>query len=210
MMHETTIYRDQFIFQRTHSVGAILNVGSNTDGARLAQIGAINLDLREVDHVTGKHMPVHVLADARALPFRERFDSVVLGEILEHMERPDAVAALTEARRALKPGGRVVITMPHDKRRDAGTLETPEGEAKFYAPGIYAYHYRSISKAELLAWIAEAGLVATSWARIHYVWGEVGSGVVAQSAVKRDPYQYLRNSVLGGMLGGIRSGIAPC
>lgn len=179
MIQSAAIYRDQFIFQRMHSVGAILNVGSNTDGARLAQMGAINLDLRETDHVTGKRMAVHVLADARALPFRDRFDSVVLGEILEHMERTDAVLALIEARRALKPGGRVVITMPHDKRRDAGTLETPTGEAKFYAKGIYAYHYRSISKAELLAWISEAGFAPMLWARIHYVWGEVGSGVVA-------------------------------
>ena len=183
MINATEIYRDQFTFQRVHSVGRILNVGSNNDGAALKRdLGAVNLDLRRVDHVTHKVMAVDVLGDARALPFREHFDTVVLGEILEHMERADAVIALAEARRTLKPGGRVVITMPHDRRRDAGTLETPAGEAKFYAPGIYAYHYRSISKAELFGWIVEAGLQPELWARIHYVWGEVGSGVVATVA----------------------------
>lgn len=176
------IYRDQFTFQRTYAQGKVLNVGSNTDGAGLGSRGGINVDLRTVDHVTGKTMPVHVLADARVLPFRKAFDSVVLGEILEHMEHDDAVAALEQARLSLKPGGRVVVTMPHDKRRDAGTLETPEGEAQFYAPGIFAYHYRSISKGELFSWMAEAGFTPKLWARIHYVWGEVGSGVVGCAA----------------------------
>jgi hypothetical protein len=189
----TQIYRDQFTYQRHNSVGRILNVGSNTDGARLGygvpgapSMGGINLDLRTIDHVTGKPLPVHVLADARALPFRGAFDTVVLGEILEHMERADAVLTLRESIGALRARGRVVITMPHDARRDKGTLETPAGEAKFYvAPkgdlgGIYAYHYRSISWAELCGWLAEAGLRVKERSRIHYTWGEVGSGVVCQ------------------------------
>lgn len=179
----TRVYQDQFTYQREHAQGAILNVGSNTDGANLGSgpgnMGAVNFDLREVDHVTGLAMPTHRIGDCRALPYRGEFDTVVLGEILEHMERADAVLALREAAAALKPGGRIVITMPHDGRRDAGTLETPEGDAKFYAPGIYAYHYRSISWAELYGWIAEAGLRVVERSRIHYVWGEVGSGVVA-------------------------------
>ena len=177
----TQIYRDQFTYQRKHSAGRILNVGSNTDGACLARdLGAINLDLRPVDHVTGMRMPVHCLADSRALPFRESFDTVVLGEILEHMERDDAVLSLRQALAALKRGGRIVITMPHDGRRDAGTLETPAGEAQFYAPGIYAYHDRSIGWPELAGWIAEAGLRVRERSRIRYIWGEVGSGVVAE------------------------------
>lgn len=175
------IYGDQFSFQREYSRGAVLNVGSNTDGARLAaDFGAINLDLRSQDHVTGSLMPVDVLADARALPFRAAFDTVVLGEILEHMERADAVLALRQAVAAVRAGGRVVITIPHDSRRDAGTLETPAGEAKFYAKGIYAYHYRSISRTEILNWIGEAGLRAELVARIRYCWGEEGSGIVTQ------------------------------
>jgi SAM-dependent methyltransferase len=176
----TNIFVDQFTFQRTFAVGKVLNAGSNTDGAGFGRIGGINLDLRTADHVTGLAMPVHVLGDARALPFAPVFDTVVLGEILEHMERENAVAALFEARTAIKEGGRVVITMPHDGRRDAGTLETPKGEQQFYAAGIYAYHYRSISRAELFSWITEAGLEPELWAPIHYVWGEKGSGVVAR------------------------------
>lgn len=176
------VYRDQFGFQREHARGRVLNVGSNTDGGRLAaDFGAVNVDLRAVDHVTDQPMPVHVLADSRELPFRAgAFDTVILGEILEHMERADAVQSLRRAAYTLAPFGQVVVTMPHDGRRDAGELETPEGEKQFYAPGIYAYHYRSISRLELLGWIAEAGLQAEVIARIVYVWGEQGSGIVAR------------------------------
>jgi spore maturation protein CgeB/SAM-dependent methyltransferase len=52
------------------------------------------------------------VADASQLPFPdERFDTVVLGEILEHLTHPQN--ALTEAKRVLREGGRVVVTVPH-------------------------------------------------------------------------------------------------
>jgi SAM-dependent methyltransferase len=177
------VYQDQFVFQREYCFGHALNVGSNTDGGKLKRdFGAVNLDLRLVDQATGAVMPVDVLGDARDLPYRGEFDTVVLGEILEHMERADAVLSLRQAALALRAGGQVVVTLPHDTRRDAGTLPVPEGEAQFYAPGIYAYHYRSISRRELVSWLLEAGLKVVRLARILYVWGEEGSGVVAVSA----------------------------
>src|SRR5688572_4056564 len=42
---------------------------------------------------------------------KEPFDVIVLGEILEHVFDP--VAVLSQARNALVPGGRVVITTPN-------------------------------------------------------------------------------------------------
>lgn len=178
MIRDARLYTDQFGFQREHVVGAILNVGCNTDGAALRRdFGAVNLDVMDTDNITGKALPVDVIGDARELPYRAEFDTVVLGEILEHMEHADAVLALENARRALKPGGRVVITIPHDRRRAAGELPVPVME--FYAKGIHAYHYRLITLGEVLGWIEEAGLTPTLRARIRYVWGEDGSGIVA-------------------------------
>lgn len=182
---ETAVaYRDQFAFQREYCHGFALNVGCNTDGGHLKRdFGAVNLDLRAVDHVTGEAMPVDWLGDARDLSaFAGQFDTVVLGDILEHMERADAVLSLRQAVLALRDGGQVVVTLPHDTRRDAGTLPVPEGDAKFYAPGIYAYHYRSISRRELMSWMVEAGLKVVTLARILYVWGEEGSALVAVPA----------------------------
>lgn len=176
MIHEDFIYGDQFGFQRKHSVGRILNVGCNTDGGNLRSMGAINVDLGTLDNLK-QPMPVQVIADARALPFRAKFDTVVLGEILEHMEHANAVQTLREAAAALGPGGRVVITMPHDVRRENDALEIPELE--FYTEGVYAYHYRCIPWEELAAWMDEAGLRPRLRAAIHYPWGETGSGAVA-------------------------------
>jgi SAM-dependent methyltransferase len=57
----------------------------------------------------------HVCGEAGALPFREgAFDAVKITEVLEHV--PDAVAALRECRRVLRPGGRLVATVPFLER----------------------------------------------------------------------------------------------
>lgn len=53
-----------------------------------------------------------LLADACALPFEaESFDTVVLGEVLEHLTHPER--ALGEAKRVLREGGRVIVTVPY-------------------------------------------------------------------------------------------------
>lgn len=48
-------------------------------------------------------------ADARELPWRGRFDLVAMAYVLHLMGPEDAVAVLASARRALRPGGRVVV-----------------------------------------------------------------------------------------------------
>lgn len=52
-------------------------------------------------------------AEAEALPFEDdSFDVAILAEILEHV--PDVAAVLREAERVVRPGGRVVISVPRD------------------------------------------------------------------------------------------------
>jgi SAM-dependent methyltransferase len=53
-----------------------------------------------------------VVGDVQALPFAdESFDRVLMSEVLEHL--PDDRAALHEARRVLRPGGILAISVPH-------------------------------------------------------------------------------------------------
>jgi SAM-dependent methyltransferase len=50
-------------------------------------------------------------ADATALPFHDRsFDAVFIFDVLEHIDADDL--ALKELRRVLKPGGRLLVTVP--------------------------------------------------------------------------------------------------
>ncbi len=65
---------------------------------------------------------VDVVADAHALPFEDAtFDQILCTEVLEHLHTPSQ--AITEMRRVLKPGGRIILTtrfvfplhdVPHD------------------------------------------------------------------------------------------------
>jgi SAM-dependent methyltransferase len=170
------VYVGQFPFQAKYGTGKVLNVGCNSDGAGFRSRGGINIDLFSRDEHTGMPIPAHALADARHLPFRPNsFDSVILGEILEHMQTHDAVASLREAKTVLRPGGRVVATIPHDDRGG------PEN-AKEYYPGIAAYHYREITRHEFFDWLKMAGLKLQLWAKITHVWGKTGTGIVAVCA----------------------------
>jgi 2-polyprenyl-3-methyl-5-hydroxy-6-metoxy-1,4-benzoquinol methylase len=53
---------------------------------------------------------LHV-ADAQDFEFPQRFDTVVAGEVIEHLDNPGAF--LRCAARHLKPGGRVIVTTPY-------------------------------------------------------------------------------------------------
>jgi SAM-dependent methyltransferase len=52
-----------------------------------------------------------VQGDAQSFVLDRRFDTIVAGELIEHVERPGDL--LSRAAEHLKPGGRVVITTPY-------------------------------------------------------------------------------------------------
>ena len=51
------------------------------------------------------------VGDAQRLTYHEKFDTIILGEIIEHLENPGA--CLEGCRRALKPGGRIILSTPN-------------------------------------------------------------------------------------------------
>lgn len=77
-----------------------------------------------VDHPDSPHAltSVDVLATAYDIPLESAsFDTVLMSEVLEHLERPGD--ALAESHRLLKPGGKLILTTPfiwtlHEEPRD--------------------------------------------------------------------------------------------
>ena len=183
-------FASQCVFQLKHSRGRTLNVGSDIDapGFRFHK-DTVNVDYQK-NHPNIDELKRHVdvVADARALPetLHGKFDSVVLGEILEHMSDDDIVKSLKQAKLALSNGGPVVITWPEEDgsntRHERETLHYPAIENELdieYAPGCSAYHSRIITLDHMKALLNRAGMTPEFVQPIEYTTYN-GWGVVAR------------------------------
>lgn len=170
-------------FQLRHAVGLVLNVGAGGDSARLKELrGAVNVDVCEIDPVSKLPNLIDRVADARALPFPDNgFDTVVLGEVLEHLDEDGARQAVSEARRVARV--QVVATIPCDprsveeQRAERAEIFGADPEPLEYAAGAYTYH-RMVTVTEILAlfaWAPPKDLLLEQW---RYE-GRLQVGVVA-------------------------------
>jgi SAM-dependent methyltransferase len=76
-------------------------------------------------------------------------DLVWCSEVLEHV--PDTVALLTEARRVLKPGGRLLVTVPDHGRVKRTLIALARHEAHYDPLGQHVRFYTRRSLARALA-----------------------------------------------------------
>jgi SAM-dependent methyltransferase len=91
--------------------GRVLDIGG---GRRRGSFQAPSAARWVVTDISRAGAP-HVCADVLALPFRDSvFDAIKITEVLEHV--PDTAAALSECCRVLRPGGRLVATVPFLER----------------------------------------------------------------------------------------------
>ena len=148
-----------------------------------------------VDHADSLHglAGVDIVAEAYDLPFAgATVDTILLTEVLEHLERP--AAALAECARILRPGGHLIATAPfswplHEEPRDffrfsphglrhlsqAAGLEVVELDALSGIWTTLALHFSSAlqryrSRARLIvdALSVSAQRLAWYWERIDY------------------------------------------
>ena len=104
----------------------------------------LRLAHKEFDRRTSNTRPLLARADARRLPFfDDAFDCVVLADVIEHIDVPEAV--IGEAFRVLRRGGQILVTTP---RRSADA-----------AP--HEYHYREYTGREL------SDLLRTWFSNVH-------------------------------------------
>lgn len=169
----------QFNFQHKHARGKIANVGCNDDGFNFRDRGAVNIDVNTEDELTKRNIPVDVIADARFTYAENEFDTVILGDILEHMTDDDVLNTLESAKIALKDGGRIIVTVPDDFRNTQEQhivegLSNPDLE---YTHGVSHYHTRRIPEELVRTWFEKAGLEIETFQEIDYTfclgWGAV-------------------------------------
>ena len=137
---------------------AVLNVGAGqgTFSNRLQGLGfevtSTDVSPAAVDVLRTRVGGPVVAADATSLPFAPgTFDAVVLGEVLEHIERDDL--ALSEAWRVLKPGGILAVTVPRNP-------------AWFSASDRWAGHVRRYLAGPLISAVEQVGfhvVTCTPW-----------------------------------------------
>lgn len=113
--------RYALVAERVRGRGRVLDIGCG-DGFLLGLVASGGSRAVGVDpEVSGVALARAKLADTPAaavlvasgagLPFPDgSFDAVVMAEVVEHLEDPDAT--LREARRVLRDGGRMVVTTP--------------------------------------------------------------------------------------------------
>ena len=133
--------------------GRALDIGAAGGGNTLVLTGlgwwacALEHSLPGAQVAAERGLPV-VRADAVHLPFADAgLDLVTALDVLEHLD--DDRSAAAEIRRVLRPGGRVVVTVPADMR-----LWSAHDEA--------VGHVRRYARAEIVALLRGAGLEVES------------------------------------------------
>lgn len=88
--------------------GIVLDAGAGASDYKYMFSGCrkyIAIDLHPKENL-------NCIADVISLPFKERkFDTILCSQVLEHLPNPSL--ALNEFYKALKPGGHLIVTVPH-------------------------------------------------------------------------------------------------
>jgi hypothetical protein len=181
----------QMGFQLRHARGKILNIGCADDAANFHARGAVNLDVTDKNPVTGEPHKPDIIHDARfPIPLKPIFDTVIVGEVIEHMSLEDAVKVLTNAKAMVANGGYVLVTCPDDHRsleeQDrkhtaiTGNVVKMPVEKRIYAPGSKAYHDHAIDLEQLTALVEQAGMKIFHREEIDYMGMFKGNGILCR------------------------------
>jgi SAM-dependent methyltransferase len=110
------------------------------------------------------------VADGRALPFGDAsFDHAYSVSVLEHILEPGDEQALRELARVTKPGGRVVVTLPHAEQYREDWREAPvyAGEGGDGKRHFFQRWYDAARADRLAASVPALELVSSSVSRLR-------------------------------------------
>lgn len=176
--------------------------------------GAAELAMRWADRVHVLDLDVERLSAVE----HDRFDVIVLGDVLEHFRDPAAV--LADLVTMLDPGGRLVISVPHVGHIDV-RLHLLEGRWEYQQDGLLdRTHLRWFTRASLRELLASAGFVAV---QLDPVIQERGASQLPMTAglggadvdrlIRSDPdaliYQFVVDAVLRDQVGDRSDALEP-
>lgn len=144
-----------------HVTAALVEAGCSVVGiehdAAAAEVAAQIAEEVLVVDLTRPHELTAALGD-------RRFDVVCCGDVLEHL--PDPAGVLTVARRALRPGGTVVISLPNVAHIDV-KLHLLQGRFDYRDNGLLdRTHLRFFTRDTIVGLLDEAGLELVELRRV--------------------------------------------
>jgi SAM-dependent methyltransferase len=96
-------------------------------------IRGVDAEAENIEICTAHKLPV-IAGDVYQLPFEDDIvDCILFSEVIEHLDQPER--ALSEIRRVLRPGGRVIIIFPNDFMFKISRIMTGMIKEAFYDPG---------------------------------------------------------------------------
>ncbi len=132
-----------------------------------ASVEALNARLKDAPAFEGcrriETLPTPLPADS--------FGLVYLVETLEHLQADWVARTLGEVRRLLRPGGHVLVTVPHDENLDMGQVICADCGAVFHR----VQHVNSYNESSLTTVLEQAGFGRVFCQPLHlWNWSEEG------------------------------------
>lgn len=171
--HRNSFFQFNFALKHAKGAGRILNVGCCDDAGEMSKIGAVNVDKFEFDDHLKTRNAADIISDARDLPrpFQSHsFDMVCSTDMLEHFPTDEVPEQLEKFKACLKPGGRILFTVPNDTRNPNPDDTNVRG---------YGGHHHCPPEV-IDRWLRDARLRAVVRQPIEYGFDDIcGEGVVA-------------------------------
>jgi SAM-dependent methyltransferase len=116
------------------------------------------------------------------LPFPDRhFDTVIMSEVLEHLDDAVRRATLGEVHRVLKPAGRFIGTVPARERLEDNAVVCPNCEHHIHRWG----HQASFDIGSMAAFLGRCFAVETIHERFFNEWDSASWGRRASGLLKK-------------------------
>ena len=182
--------RLEFLVRRLRPGERVLNIGVGSGvlerlaAAKGVEIWALDPSERAIAKLR-ETLPIGERAQAgysQELPFPDRhFDTVIMSEVLEHLDEDVRQQTLGEVHRVLKPGGRFMGTVPARERLADNAVVCPNCEHHFHRWG----HEASFDVASMTDFLGRSFAVETIHERFFNEWESAGWGRRATGLLKK-------------------------